>query len=467
MRTIRVLRLSILFLWLSGNISEGFSQTIFESAISSGIGNAIKETSDHGFIITGTNDVQLTIVKIDSTGSMLWQQGFGNTSGLHPEHSGNDLLLMPDGGVIAAGLGHPINLTTFAYFIRTDSVGNQIWDLKVYSDIDSMSDEFFALKISQASNGEIIAAGVYHDRVSNLRDYVLIKLDTLGHLINKSHVNAGLKEYLSDFIITDTAYYFLGFEYDGNGNAVSYITKTDTSGNILVHRQFGSYQGIEIAYSFLLEPNEFFVTTGIANYMTQYYFLNRYSMAGDTLFAYNFQVDTTWQVCYSLSVKKLQNKYFLAGELSGFSPDEAVLICADSSGNLLFQYLFGGSAHDNFNKLEITSDSNLIAVGHSSSFGSRQVYVVKADANLLLKSDAVENPKPYIIMYSDNKVIIKFSDGLNKNIILYDITGRIIFERKVDNYFILSEEEYKSGWYLISILTGKDRFTEKIYLLGN
>jgi hypothetical protein len=99
-----ILLIAILFVFSTAN-----SQIIFENAFSGGKGYAVIATSDSGYAITGSNTRSLLLIKTNSTGNLLWEKHFGDSTGLHPEHDGFDILQMPDRGFIVCGRGRPFN----------------------------------------------------------------------------------------------------------------------------------------------------------------------------------------------------------------------------------------------------------------------------------------------------------------------------------------------------------------------
>jgi hypothetical protein len=430
-----------------------FSQIIFEKHFSSGQGWTVKEIPD-GYIMCGSDVSSMLLIKTDIQGNLIWEKRFGDLSGLHPEHDGFDLLIMPDDGFIVAGRGLPYNLNSFAYFVRTDASGNQLWDLKVYSDIDSTHDDYYTYKIAMTSQGDIVAAGRYDDRSFN-KDYTIIKIDTSGNLKERKHINTGINEYLTDFIYTDTAYYFLGY-LSNNGHSVINITKTDSSCNIITNEVFGSNMDIEIGNSFLLDSFENIYVAGIANYLTgQNYFLNTYTLYGDTLSLHKYAVSPAWQVIIANDLSYNNGKFFIAGYESGNSPNEGLLLCLDTNGTENFRYHIGGNDHDMFYGIFINSNSKIICIGETSSFGTgREVYLAEIDPDILL-SVPVEEQMPFKIIINENVLDINLKEKyLNQkfNLTIYDLLGkRVVGKQNFINCSSLDISSLKTGLYILKL----------------
>lgn len=448
------------------------AQTIFESAVGSGTGYNVKETADGGFVICGSTLAEATLLKVDSNGNFLWEKRFGDISGLHPEHAFYDLLIMSDGGYLLAGRGRPFNLNSFAYFVRTDINGNQMWDLKVYSDIDSTWDEYYAMKMFMTSTGEIIAAGNSDDNVGGVNeDYTLTKIDTLGNLISRKHIDISTDELLTDFIYTDTAYYFLGI-IDIMSNKIFNVTKTDTSGNIIINQNYGAnLNSVETAYSMLLDSNENVHIAGEANYLSgQNYFLNVYLINGDTAITNIYPVSAPWQTIQAVNMVKMKDKYFLAGQLSLGSPDQAFMVCVDTNGMELSRTLYGGSDYDAFSKIIVTSDSNLICVGRTSSFSSaREVYIVKIDPDIILSTNNTFSNPQFNILVNRENITLEFQSINDLKIInLYSVSGTKLFQTTQTGQSIpIDISSFPAGMYILNIQMNGQQFSKKILVSRN
>jgi hypothetical protein len=443
------------------------AQTVFEKHFSEDNGYGVKQIQD-GYILTGSNEESVLLIKADLNGDLVWEKRFGDLSGIHPEHAGYDLLVMPDGGYLVAGRGMPFNQNSFAYFIRTDSAGNLLWHSKIYSDIDSSNDDYYAFKVAMTANGEIIAAGRYSDYVSN-NDYVLIKTDSFGNLIDRKHINSGSNVFLTDFIYTDSIFYFLGYKLNGP-TSIFNITKTDTNGNVLSNIDYGSNLGNERAYTFLLDSLGNIYTTGFAEYFpSEYYFLNKYSVNGDTLFTYNYPVSSNWNVIFPTDMIFKDENIFISGYESGNNPDDAFLSAIDTNGTELFRYHFGGNDHDEFYAMSLCNDSDIIAIGQTSSFtGIPEVYLVKADAGLLLTSPEPDNDHSSIELSSgETSILVEIKDVLlrgNNRYELRDLTGRLVYAAQFDSQDFIIDITAFSGLYLLAFHLNEEVIVKKVLI---
>lgn len=120
-------------------------------------GYAVKQTADGGFIITGStesytngfNDVWL--VKTDEHGVMQWSRHFGGTS----YDSGQDVIECSNGGYLVAGYTQISSSGNwYAWLIRTDELGNEIWS-RVYGG----GERDFSASVMEMDDGGFVVTG--------------------------------------------------------------------------------------------------------------------------------------------------------------------------------------------------------------------------------------------------------------------------------------------------------------------
>jgi hypothetical protein len=104
---------------------------------------------------------------------------------------------------------------------------------------------------------------------------------------------------------------------------------------------------------------------------------------GDTLWTKTFG-ETEWDFAYSVQ-QTSDGGYIIVGAILSLSVGDydVLLIKTDSSGNILWTKIFGGTGDDSGSSVQQTSDGGFIIVGTTSNFGSgdKDVYLIKTDNN--------------------------------------------------------------------------------------
>ncbi len=245
---------------------------------------------------------------------------------------GNDMAYYltesPDGGLVAVGRTSSFGVGSWdVYAVKVDQLGNLVWTRTVGSgNID------YGSKIITTYDGGFAIGGM-----SFLGDEYLyvIKLDASGNHIWSRHAGTGTEEVgyciaeTSDSGLIAAGYKRLG---TAGGNDI-YIVKYDSAGNLQWLRTVGGFSH-ERAYGITTGPNNSAVLTGY-----------------------------TWS--------------------AGQGATDVIIVKLDGSGNVVWSKTVGGSGGDVANDITMTSDSGYVIVGYTTSFGAggNDVYVVKIDSS--------------------------------------------------------------------------------------
>lgn len=138
-----------------------------------------KNTPDGGFILTGVTSAtgfqDIFLLKTDSLGNVQWWQTYG-----HPTRAdyATSVDILPDGGYCIGG-EYPLTLNNVVqWVIRTDSLGNLIWQQPRGLPVESS----FNAAVLATSDGHITyAAGKYSGGNDQQHWPNLVKLDTAGN----------------------------------------------------------------------------------------------------------------------------------------------------------------------------------------------------------------------------------------------------------------------------------------------
>jgi len=236
---------------------------------------SIQQTNDGGYIVAGTStstDGDVTgnhgngdywIVKLDSSGNIIWQKSLGG--------SGNDyaqsIQQTSDGGYIVAGTstsndgdvtGHHgaagvpgVNGVSDYWIVKLDSSGNIIWQKSLGG-----SDDDIVTSIQQTTDGGYIVAGYSWSTDGDVTgnhgngDYWIVKLDSSGNIIWQKSLGGSGNDYASSIQqTTDGGYIVAGTSWSNDGDVTGHhgaagvtdywIVKLDSSGNIIWQKSLG------------------------------------------------------------------------------------------------------------------------------------------------------------------------------------------------------------------------------------
>ena len=146
------------------------------------IASSIDQTSDGGYIVAGdswnatsgaTVHSDMAVVKLGADGSIQWQKTYGDID----SDTASCVQETPDGGYILAGDTRSFTSISDIWILKLTSTGSVIWQ-KTYGGNWS-----YAIDLDQTSDGGYIVAGHTHDFGAGFSDILLLKLDSAGTII--------------------------------------------------------------------------------------------------------------------------------------------------------------------------------------------------------------------------------------------------------------------------------------------
>ncbi|MCB0784064.1 MAG: hypothetical protein KDC02_07555, partial [Flavobacteriales bacterium] len=142
-----------------------------------------KRASDGGVVFTGVTDAtgfqDIFLLKTDSLGNVQWWQTYGHPTRLDYSASVD---LAPDGGFYIGGFYPQTTTKYLQWVIRTDSVGNLIWQ-EFRGSLQDESYTFNAAVLSTSDSMVVYASGLYSGGNDQQTWPQLAKLDTAGNTI--------------------------------------------------------------------------------------------------------------------------------------------------------------------------------------------------------------------------------------------------------------------------------------------
>jgi hypothetical protein len=221
----------ILFMALfSGALFPQAPDTLWTKTFGRGLndrGNSIQQTTDGGYIITGTTQspsgsgwYDVWLIKTDANGDTLWTKTFGDSLG----DWGNSVQQTSDGGYIIVGNTHRWRYNSDVLLIKTDANGDTLWT-KTFG--DSLTD--YGFSVQQTLEGGYVITGSTHGDGA----VWLIKTNANGDTLWTKTYGDSLRNWGNSvqqttdggYIITGLANFFM------SGNLL--LIKTDASGDTL------------------------------------------------------------------------------------------------------------------------------------------------------------------------------------------------------------------------------------------
>jgi hypothetical protein len=199
---------------------------------------AIKQTTDGGFIMSGTSgtlEQQFCMVRINEKGDKLWTNYYGFPNRQGDAHS---VVETNDGGFALLGYIEDSYLSGLndIYLSKTNGNGDLIWRKKYGGSNDDV-----AYSIQKAPGDGFIIAGTTHSYGVGGYDMYLIRTDSLGEIL-WTKTFGGLDDEWANAIAptSDGGYIVAGSTQSySKGGYDAYLVKVDSAGNEKWHSSLG------------------------------------------------------------------------------------------------------------------------------------------------------------------------------------------------------------------------------------
>ena len=202
-------------------------------------GYSVIQTSDRGYAIAGlttsfgVSGSDVYLIKIDSAGNLQWNKTYGGKN----NDWGYSLVQTSDGGYVIAGLTNSFGAGDMdVYLIKTDSTGKMQWN-KTYG--GTGDDEGHS--VLQNNDGGYAITGLTTSYGAGNGDAYLVKTDPLGNIQwNKTFGGSGYEYGYSLLTAADGGYAMAGLttSFGAVGGDV-YLVKIDSAGNMQWNKTYG------------------------------------------------------------------------------------------------------------------------------------------------------------------------------------------------------------------------------------
>ena len=339
-------------------------------------GNSVQQTTDGGYIVLGTTrsygngESDILLVKIDNVGNEEWRKTFGGIN----KDIGNSVQQTTDGGYIISGTTFVNSSNPDLWLIKTDSNGEEEWNKTFGGNRGE-----YGGSVQQTSDGGYIFIGSFFSVEKN-QDIWLIKTDSNGEEEwNKIFGQEGNFEMgYSVQETSDGGFILLGEDYDTK--SMGYLIKTDSQGieewsNNKYDSVFGTYvqQTTDGGYIFTG-----FTTSGSYSYIL----LIKTDSNG------NEEWNQTYGGGGGDGGNSVQQTtdggYIITGWTGSFGKGstDVWLIKTNSQGTEEWNKTLGGSSQDDGSSIQQTSDGGFVIIGKTESFGSGDydIWLIKTDS---------------------------------------------------------------------------------------
>lgn len=440
--------------------------------------NELIPTNDGGYLSVGftssvDGDIQTVhgsgdclIVKLDSLGSVKWQQELGGSD----KEEGNAALALSDGGFVVAGYAESNDgdLTSNhgngdSWVVRLDANGSIQWQQAIGGTghdhaegiVSTADGGFLVTGYTESNNGDF--SGNHGNG-----DAFVVKLDSLGN-VEWQKLMGGSSYDIGKSLIPSSDGNFLMIgetgSNDGNvtvqhGNGDIWLVKFNNAGSIIWEHSYGGSLN-ENGQSLVETPDGGFLLSGYTESTNGDILLNHGN--GDVcVLKVNELGVLQWEKSlgssgndYAYSIKENKSGNYLVagysemndGDVSGNHGNyDCWLVSIDQNGNLLNQHSFGGSGVDIAYAILPISDTQLLFAGYTESsdqdvavnHGNGDCWIVQLDAlTLSVQGEKLNRTvKVYPIPATTDLWFSGLTDG--DRIELIDLQGKLVLTKQVN-----------------------------------
>jgi hypothetical protein len=333
------------------------------------------------------------VSKFDSVGAVKWQKTFGGTE----IDIATSICMSKDGGYVIAGYtlsddGDIIDAIGEydGWVIKIDSVGTLEWQ----QSYGGVADDFFQSVISASDGGYVLSGHSFSsdgDALGNKgdADFWVIKISETGSVIWKK-LYGGTESDISKVVINspDNGYYVVGNSYSENGDVklnkgIEDILafKLNKDGNLIWQQSFGGAKNEEVNAA-IVTPDSSLVIVGWTSSNDQD--VTSFNGAQDVwLLRVNSAGVLQWQKTFGGSgsdvgygiVLNTEKELTVVGTSTSADKDVSInrgledlwLLGVQNDGNLRWQKTFGGSNIDRGYSIDITAKGNYLLSGFTNS----------------------------------------------------------------------------------------------------
>jgi hypothetical protein len=346
------------------------------------VAEAIRTTSDGGCVVAGATQwavgrsLELTVLKTDRYGTLEWARAYG--PGMQASEMAYCIRETADGGYVVAGHTETWGAGEFdAWVLKLDSSGSPLWQ-RSYG--GTGSDLAYAVRELPAGGGYVLAAHT-QSFSSGGWDVWVVRLDLDGGILWEFAYGGPGSDYSRGIALAPDGGFFIGgtTESFGQGETDLWLLRLDSSGAVVWQKALGGglydqAQGVEST------SDGGYVVTG----STQSFGLGAdlWVVKVDDLGAIEWQrrFDSSASEAGIAIRQTGDGGHLVSGytDTGIFGDQDAWILRLDASGDLQWQGVYGGAGFEWMESVDIAGDGGYLAAGFSPSFtGERDWWVMK------------------------------------------------------------------------------------------
>ncbi len=449
-------------------------------------------SANHGTILGDTINENAWIVKLNQSGSILWQKNFNEC---------NEMIETSDKGFIVSVLIDTIvvqNNTTSSFKIKKVRKINQNGEIEWQKNIEGS-------KIIKTIDGNYF---IYTEsNWSKDADIRYWKINQQGDILWEKKIGGRATDFAKNVQQTsDGGYILTGItlsndgDVSGNhGQSDAWLVKLNSNGEIQWQKCIGG-TGYEESYLTVVQIKDgsYLVSTDYT-YSSNGNFIGSHGESSDIWIAkLNDLGVILWEKCIGGSGSDFLSTFIstsdggfllsggtnsLDGDVTGFKGGESDIwvVKIDAIGNIEWQRCFGGSKMEFSEHVSVffkASEDDFFIINNtmsndndvSGNHGDLDIWVVKLTSKNVTNSlTEISNSNEKLTIYPNplnNKFSIQFNEPIFK-ITLIDMLGNLVCTNDSGNKEYYIPENLQSGSYMLEILTSKGILHENIFINKN
>lgn len=344
--------------------------------------NAICNVNGGGYLLAGqrytpaTGSSDVCIMHINDSGAVQWTKTYGGNN----DDVAWDIKQTQDGNFILAGSTKSVSGAFDMYVLKIDSAGNTLLSKTIGGgNLD------IAYCITPSTDGGFIVAGRTQSFGAGNEEFYLVKLNnllTVEWSRTIGNTNPDYAQWAEE--LNDRSIIACGYTATLNNGWDILLVKTDSAGNVLWKKNYGTATDNEYAYVVKPTPDGGFITAGdqiIAGGGSRKSLITKFNAAGSVQWCKSF---------LAIGFSKLNGVYIdstgyvFTGYVVNNGQVDALVVKSDFNGDTLFVKAIGSTtAFDYSEKIIADAQGGMVIAGHTSFTGNygNDFLLIKADSN--------------------------------------------------------------------------------------